>query len=396
MNVLLSKVPLGRNKKIDFPILLWFALAFVAVLLESLRDNSINNYIIFKQVFWHLTEQKNLYIPYPAEYGDTNHYGPSFALLIAPFAVLPNWLGVILWSMANAAVLLIAIKLLPISKKNFLIVLLISAVEMETATHSVQYNPMVAAFVILAFVFIEKKNDFWGTFFIAFGFITKLYGIAAITFFLFSKDKVKFILYFAMWMVVLFCLPMILSSPAYIIQCYSDWYHSISDKILQNTGNLSPNHMQDICVMGMIRRTLHTTNFSDLVVLGPAVVLFALPLLRFSQYKSLLFRLRYLALILISIVIFSDSAESSTYVIPVVGVAIWYILQPKKSAWVIGMLVFVLLVTTLSATDLCPEYIKHNIIRAYALKTLPCFIVWLILIWEVAFKKFDPHITEVQ
>jgi hypothetical protein len=396
MNVLLSKVPLGRNKKIDFPVLLWFALAFIAVLLETTRENSINNYIIFKQVFWHLIEQKNLYLPYPAEYGDMNHYGPSFALLIAPFAILPDWLGVILWSLANAAVLFIAIKLLPISRKNFLIVLLISAVEMMTATHSVQYNPMVAALIILAFVFVEKGNDFWGTFFIVFGFITKLYGIAAITFFLFSKHKIKFILYFAMWMVVLVCLPMIISSPAYIIQCYSDWYHSISNKILQNTGSLSPNHMQDICVMGMVRRILHTTNFSDLVILGPAVVLFGLPLLRISQYKSVLYRLRYLALVLIAIVIFSDSAESSTYVIPVVGVAIWYILQEKKLPWVIAMLVFMLLFTTLSATDLCPEYLKYHFIRAYALKALPCFIVWLILIAEVSFKKFDPLITEVQ
>jgi len=40
-----------------------------------------NNYIIFKQSFYHLIAQKDLYIHYPQEQYDLFKYPPTFALL---------------------------------------------------------------------------------------------------------------------------------------------------------------------------------------------------------------------------------------------------------------------------------------------------------------------------
>lgn len=51
------------------------------------------------------------------------------------------------------------------------------------------------------------------------------------------------------------------------------------------------------------------------------------------------------------------------------------------------VLVTVLFITSLSSTDLIPEFIKTNIVRAYALKALPCAVVWLLLIYKVTFEK---------
>ncbi len=389
MNFLFAEFKIFKSWKISIPVLLWFLLAFIAGLAEVLH-HSFNNYLIFRQVFWHTLAQTNLYSPYPAEYADINHYGPVFSVVIAPFAVLPDWLGVIAWNLVNAAVLLLAIKMLPLSRKNILIILLISLVDMMSAAHNVQFNAMTAAFIILAFVFVERERDIWATFFIVLGFLIKLYPIAAIVFFLFSKHRVRFICYGFMWLAVLFCLPMIFSSPDFIIRSYADWYHALSDKVVENVSSLSHTHMQDICVMGIIRRTFQTTSFNDLYVLVPAVAIFAWPLLRISQYANTAYRLRYLALVLISVVIFSDSAESATYVIAMTGVGIWYVLEQQKTPWVIGVLVFAIFVTSLSTTDLCPPYIKIHIIRAFALKALPCLLVWLLLIKDVAFGKNLP------
>ena len=132
------------NKKIPVIVITWFTLAFIAVLAEVLR-HSINNYYIFKQVFWHVVDQKNIYLLYPVEYKDANHYGPLFSLVIAPFAVLPTWLGCILWCLVNAAVLLLAIRKLNISKQKQLIIIAITLIEMMTAIHNVQFNPMIGA-----------------------------------------------------------------------------------------------------------------------------------------------------------------------------------------------------------------------------------------------------------
>jgi hypothetical protein len=389
MNFLLGSLRLPNKRSIGIPVLLWFALSFAAVLAETLRG-SINNYLIFKQVFWHVVHQVNLYADYPTEYQDTNHYGPVFSLVIAPFAVLPNWMGVILWSMVNAWVLFYAIGRLPVGVKQVQVVILVTALELMTAIHNVQFNPMLTAWLILAYVLVEKENDFWATLFIAAGFMVKLYGIAGLLFFVFSRHKLKFVLSFFFWLAVLFCLPMLLSSPSFIVQSYYDWLDALVVKNTKNIGDLTVSNMQDICVMGMIRRIFHPAGFADWMVLLPAAALIVLPLLRFGQYASEAFRLRYLAIVLISVVIFSTSAESATYVIAVAGVAIWYILSYQRvpAAWVHALLIFMLLFTSLSPTDLFPAYVKRHLIRPYSLKALPCFIVWLVLIGEVWLRQF--------
>ena len=63
-----------------------------------------NNYKIFENVFPHVINGLHLYVEYPTEYYDVNHYGPIFALVIAPFSILPEWLGMIFWILMTAQV----------------------------------------------------------------------------------------------------------------------------------------------------------------------------------------------------------------------------------------------------------------------------------------------------
>lgn len=376
------------GRKIPLVFIIWFVLALIAALSEVLRS-SINNYLIFKYVFWHSIDQKDLYITYPNEYVDTNHYGPFFSFIIAPFAVLPNGLGCLIWCLVNAYMLFYAIGRLHISADKKLIILAITAIEMMTAIHNLQFNPMSAAWIILAYVLVEEEKDFWATLFIAAGFLVKLYGIGALLFFVFSKHKMQFIGSFIFWMIVLVCLPMLYSSPSYIIESYKHWYGSLVDKNNENIGGYSRSGYQDISVMGMARRIAHNPNLYNIYFLVPAALLITAPLLRFKQYASKNFRFSYLAIVLISVVIFSSSAESSTYVIAVPGVVIWYILHYKEQrTWATIILILLFILSIVSPTDLCPTYIKDRIIRAYSLKALPCFIVWVWLIAEVAGKNF--------
>jgi hypothetical protein len=375
------------NRKIPLVAIIWFALAIIAAVAEVAKG-SINNYLIFKNVFWHVLDGKHLYIEYPQEYFDINHYGPLFSILIAPFAVLPDWLGCVLWCLANAAFLYYAINRLKIPHHHKLIIIAITAIELMTAIHNVQFNPMVGAWIIMAYVLVEEENDFWATLFIAAGFLIKIYGVVGLLFFLFSKQKVKFILYFIFWMIALFCLPMIISSPSYIITSYQQWIERLVEKDKLNAAGYAFAGHQDISVMGMIRRITANGSFSNLFVLVPAAVLILLPLLRFKQYAAKWFRLSYLAIMLITVVIFSSGAESTTYVIAVAGAGIWFVLHYKehrKSS--IALLVFLFVFTILSPTDLVPRFIKDNYIRAYALKALPCLLIWFWLVADVSFRR---------
>jgi uncharacterized membrane protein YeiB len=278
---------------------------------------------------------------------------------------------------------------LPFSKEQQHIILLIGLVEMMTAIHNVQFNPMLTGWIILSFVLVEKKQDFWACLFIVAGLYIKIYGIVGIAFFWFSKNKIRFILSFLFWLVILFCLPMVISSPAFIVQSYKDWINAIVEKNAQNIDAKDENMMQDISMLGMIRRVFQVEHLKNYFITVPAAICYALPFLRFSQFKHVHFRITYLCIAMIGVVIFSSSAESSTYVIAVTGVAIWFIIQEKQK-WVNYLLGFVILLTSLSATDLFPPYVREHWILPFSLKALPCSIAWIVMVYQLLSKDFQP------
>jgi len=350
--------------------------------------HTFNNYLIFKYVYWHTIDFQNLYNNYP-QYLDSNHYGPLFSVFIAPFALLPDGLGMVLWNVANISILLWGIYSLPISLNKRAVIAWICAHETLTALFSFQFNIALTGVIILSFSYLLKKKEIQSAFFIAFGTLVKLYGIVGLAFFFFTKNKVKFIISGIIAFTVLFALPMAISSPAFIIQSYGDWYNSLVHK---NDLNASLTSFQDISVMGMARRISGNINMPNGPFLIGGLLLFALPYLRIKQYKNLAFRLMLLASTLIFTVIFSSGSESPTYIIAFAGVAIWFIVQQNpKRPWVIALFVFALLLTSLSPTDIFPKPVKE-FIRLYSLKALPCTIIWLTIIYQMMKQDFESYL----
>ena len=369
-------------------ISLWLLITLISVV-KQLVIGKFNNYNIYKNVYFHTINKLPLYKEYPLEYFDHNHYGPIFSLVIAPFALLPDYLGLPLWGLFNAGILSWAITQLPLKSTQINAVLWICFQEVLTALLGLQFNPMMTAFIILSFVYIEKAKDFWSAFFIVLGVFVKLYGIVGLAFFFFSKNKIKFILSLLFWSLVLFILPMLISSPEYIVQTYREWLERLVEKNNENTGL---NSYQDISLMGMVRRFFQDSSISNLPFLIGGVILFGLQYLRIKQYKEVSYRLMLLASVLIFTVIFSSGSESPTYIIAFVGVAIWFVIQPKPiSNLYISLFIFALILTSYSPSDLIPDYIKDNYIRPYALKALPCVLIWFAIVYEMLKNKFNNY-----
>lgn len=374
----------------NYVMALWFIIPLVASIIGALQGPSYyNNFLIFKQVFWHTLEQKNLYLAYPSEYLDKNHYGPLFSILIAPFALLPIKLGVIFWAMTNVAILFYAIQQLPLSTWGKKTILLIALIETLTSVQNVQFNPMLTAWIVLAYVWVKKDKQFIATALIIAGTLIKIYGVVGLAFIFFSKDYRRFIAYCAFWSVLLFLLPMVISSPTFVIQSYIDWYHSLVEKNTENVTTYLYTGMQDISFMGFVRRTTGNYMLGNMYFLLPAAILTLLPLTRFKHLQNTRFQLTYLAQILCGLVIFSSSAESPTYVIAVTGFAIWYVLSgPKPSIQMFALLILVLVLTVFSPTDLFPRYLRENYVIKYSLKAFPCMIAWIFITFKLLIHQF--------
>ncbi|MCJ8209914.1 DUF2029 domain-containing protein [Mucilaginibacter sp. RS28] len=345
-----------------------------------------NNYLIFKYVYHHTVAEKNLYSIYESEYYDTNHYGPVFSVIIAPMAILPTWAGFLVWSVLNAVVLIWAITLLPIDQKKKNLLLLLCAIEFANAEHYIQFNPIVTAFIIFSFVFVERKKEEWSTFFIVLGTLIKIYPIVGLVFFLFAENKWKFIWTGLMWLAIFFVLPMAISSPHFIIQSYADWFHSLQEK---NAINVGLKTSQDICLMGTVRHLLRNPNVPNLPFLIGGAAIFGTALLRLKQYQSLTFRLHILASALIMVVIFSTGSEHPTYIIAVTGAFLWMLTQDEPfSKRNIVLLVLLLVITGLGPTDAMPPFIRRGYINKYVMKAWPCIVVWFILSYDLIFKNY--------
>ncbi len=161
----------------------------------------------------------------------------------------------------------------------------------------------------------------------------------------------------------------------------------------KNNDNQVLGNMQDISLMGFVRRILGDASISNLTFLAFGVPLFALPYIRIKQYKNYAFQLMILASTLLFLVLFSSGSESPTYIIAVAGVMIWFTLQKEKTPFIIGLLVFVIILTCFSPSDLFPKFIKQNYIIKYSLKAVPCIVVWLRVIYELMTKDFEKDYT---
>lgn len=373
----------GKDWLITF---LWFGLSAFAAFKEIL-DHKINNYLVFKHVYLHVVAQQPLYIPYPEQYFDVNLYGPVFSFLIAPFALLPDPAGAFLWAMANTAFLYLAIRQLPLNRLQQNFILLFCSNELFGASSYLQFNQGIAACIILSFALILKGKDFRAAALIVLGTLTKLYGIAGLAFFFFSSNKWNLVKSLFAWGIILFFLPMLISSPGYILQTYEEWMHAL---VAKNDKNVQFTHavlLQDISAMGFIRRTFHLPDMQNYLVMVPALLIF------FSQYVMLrwrendVYRIYILCSALLFTVLFSTSTEAPTYIIAFPAVCIWYAVQtPAK--WKTAVFVFALIFCSFAQSDLLTPWVRHHITTPYAVKALPCLIVWLIIAYQVLTKKF--------
>ena len=376
-----------RLKRIatDPRTLLWLWMIVAVTGMTRFGHGRENNFLIFKQVYWHVVERLPLYIEYPAEYFDLNHYGPTFSLVIAPFAIPPTWLGMLLWLVALTLFLYVAIRHNAFTRYQQVFIYWFCIHELLNGIQMQQFNIAITAIILLSYYFIEKEKDFWAALMIVLGTLVKLYGIVGLAFFLFSRHKGRLVGSLVFWAVVLFVAPMVISSPDYIVGQYHDWFACLVEKNADNMFSQGTN----ISLLGLVRKISGCAAYSDLWLIIPGVVAFALPYLRLGQYHHEAFRQTLLASVLMFTVLFSTGSENSSYIIAVVGVAIWFTAAPwQRSKWDIALMVYVFIFCTMAHSDLMPRFVREEWMKPYGLKALPVVVVWLKLCYEMCVRDY--------
>jgi hypothetical protein len=331
------------------------------------------NYVQFKLSWFHLVSGKDLYVINPAEHYDYFKYSPTFAVIFGIIAWMPDLPGLLLWTLLNTLLLLFAVRSLPgISDRNRSFLLLFLLVEMMTSIQNMQSNALMAGLLIFAFVFLEQRKPILATLFIVLTIYIKLFGIVALLLFLLYPQKGKLVLWTIAWFLILFLLPLPLTGVEYLKSLYLSWFRLLS---MDHSASLG------FSVMGWLSTWFGLPVAKDLIP-GLGAVVCCLPMLMIKKYRNLDFRLLMLASILVWMVIFNHKAESPTFIIAMSGVGIWFFSR-KMTPLNITLVVIAFLFTSLTSTDLCPRSFHDNIVEPYAVKAVPCILIWFKIIWDL-------------
>src|ERR1035437_9749403 len=124
--------------------LLFYVYVVVAIVVSVHRyilgPDDYGNYLIFKNAFSHLLQGKDMYALYPELHIDLFKYSPTFAVLFSPFALLPDFAGLILWNLLNVMALFFAVKMISIEEKKKIFILGFILIELITDRKSTRLN----------------------------------------------------------------------------------------------------------------------------------------------------------------------------------------------------------------------------------------------------------------
>jgi hypothetical protein len=369
--VKLFKSPLFSDFRFIFGV---FAVLALVVSIRTVFVSGSNNYLIFYHTFDHLVEGTDLYAKYPAEYEDRNHYAPSFGAIFSPIFALPYSVGLFLWHFLFTAVWVYAIYRLPLTHRQQVVAYWFAMQELFTALANSQTNPLITALPIFAFLAFEKRQPIWAAFFLMLGANVKVYSLVGGALFLLYPQKGKFILGMIGWGLLMAVFPLLFTTPDSLLWQYQNWLTELINKTDGDKWlNLS------------IHRLIHqfiSPNVPSSLIIGLGIALFCSIYIHVSRYKELNFRLMLLASVLLFQVVFNAIAESPTYIIAVTGVVIWWSAGPKNG-YDRALLIACFIFTVLSPSDLFPKVLREELVKPYALKALPCVLIWFRLIYQM-------------
>jgi hypothetical protein len=308
-------------------------------------------------------------------------YSPSFALLFAPFAILPFGAGLFFWNLVNALGIFFAVRLLLPREQSALAQVLVALPTLRSIQSS-QSNALVAALIIVAFVSFERGWLWRGAIAIAFGAVTKIFPLAALSFALPRRDRVRAVLITVLSTAILIALPLLVVSPGALVAQYQSW-----SALERGEAGLVGSS-----VMELFRDVGITWPAWPVQLIAAAIVL-AVLILRMRDWKDRNLRLQFLGFVMVFCVVFNHRAEPQSAVIALSGMVIWYLASPR-STWRTALFAIVYFLVVMSGTEIVPHAIKQILVPPIRF-SIPLTTLWLVMLGELALARNDrPPLAE--
>jgi hypothetical protein len=352
-----------------------YALTAAFVTWQQVHIDHINNWRMAYWSFHHLVSGADLYAAYPDKYYDLYQYSPTFALLMAPFAMLPMWLGLLLFNSVNIAVYYYGVRrLLP--ERLGLIALLILYFEVVRTTQNTEINTLITGLIILTFLWLERGRVLAPAAAIATGFVIKIFPLAAGALALPHRWRWRFGLALAGALLLALLAPLLVTPASMLMHQYQWWA-----ELEQHYGRT----LRIESLMALLTLVIPGSWPNWPVQLAGTAVLLLPYWVRRADWGDPGFRRAMLYLLLLYLILFNHQAESPTFIIAMTGVTAWYLTGPRRPLHHVLMALSWILVSLFSV--ILPARALNVCCRPWHYKTIPILLVWLVMLWELLAPK---------
>jgi hypothetical protein len=380
-----------RSNALNWPLAV-YALSAVGVALQRTLLSTENNFLIYRASFRHLVAGQDLYAAYPALHADLFKYSPAFALLFAPFALLPLVPGYMLWALCCAVAVHAGVaRLLP--SRQALVALAIAWLGVVGDMQRAQANALCAGLMLLAWASYEQRRQLAAAVAIAAGAFVKVFPLAALAGAIMHPRRVRFAALFTVIMLGGIALPLIVTSPSALAMQYRSWHaiEALDTAPLSQYGTSGAGLYGGL--MGLVRAWFGVQWPHWPVQLIGVALLFGPLILRRDRWGEPLFRVKAIASVLVFCVLFNHQAESPSYVIAMIGIAVWFA-SAERAGWRVALMVLAFVVVDVGSTDLMPRVWYREFYVAWMLKTVPLIPVWVVLQLELLGMVRDDGLAE--
>ncbi len=357
-------------------LLVLYLASAVAVGLQRTLLSSENNFLIFRAAFHHLVAGQDLYAAYPGVHADFYKYSPTFAFLFAPFALLPLVPGYVLWA-ATCAYAVYAGVSRALPEREAALALALAWLAVVGDLQRAQSNALCAGLIILAWVALERGRQAGAAAAIATGTLVKLFPLGALAFAAFHPRKLRFAAIFAGTLALGALLPLLAAGPGSLALQYRSWMAIEARdaaplaRIGSGGADLYAGLMGLFKVWGRVDWPSWPTQCA-----GTLLLLVPLALAARRGTPGRLFRLQFLASLLVFCVLFNHQAESPSYSIAMIGTAVWFAVS-ERAWWRTALMAASIVIVNLASTDLMPRAWYRGFYVPWLLKTVPLVPVWV-------------------
>lgn len=347
-------------------------LAAVAVGVQRLLSGAqINNFLIFRSAFHHLAAGQDLYVAYPAEHFDLYKYSPTFALLFAPFSLLPLGVSLVSWNLLNTLILCLAVRAV-VGVERAGMVLAVCLLEALGAMQNLQSNGLVTGLMVATLASLERDRSAIGALAVVSGAAVKIFPGAAGLLGIMDRRAWRFLLWSGLLAVIFLALPLLVTPLHTLIDQYRSYGR------LQELDRLR--HPQ-MWIGGLLQQRGYVINGVAVQGVGLAILLSAAAYARQAWHDATV-RRTLLALLLIFSNIFNHNAESPSYVIGITGLGIWWVSMPR-ARWRDVLLALGVVMGSLVASDITSKAFRAAYLIEWKGKAIVFTVVWCVLLVEL-------------